>query len=418
MKKIAFSVLATGSLALFLGVTDADASSYTIKPGDSLWKIASSNKVSVADLKKWNGLSSDAIYANQVLKLAPATTATVSKSPATAQKPQTASSSEYIVKSGDTLSRIATLHKTKVSDIQKLNGLTTHLIFPGQKLKVAGAAATSAKPAAPALAIAPAPVASSSTYKVVKGDTLSGIASRHKVSVAQLKSWNSLSSNTIRIGQVLKLQTAAAAVKPTPSAPAVSAPVAAPSASAGTYTVVKGDTLTGIAIRHGISVTQIMNWNSLTSSTIRVGQKLKVQNTVVATQPTPKPVSNPAPAPSGTAGNLISIATSQLGTPYVWGGAAVGGFDCSGYIYYVFNQAGIKIPRTNTTGYDARSYDVSNPQVGDLVFFANTYKPGISHMGIYLGNNNFIHAGGDRVQITSLSDSYWGKKFDGFKRFY
>ncbi|WP_416143878.1 LysM peptidoglycan-binding domain-containing protein [Planococcus koreensis] len=418
MKKIAFSVLATGSLALFLGVTDADASSYTIKPGDSLWKIASSNKVSVADLKKWNGLSSNAIYANQVLKLAPATTATVSKSPATAQKPQTASSSEYIVKSGDTLSRIATLHKTKVSDIQKLNGLTTHLIFPGQKLKVAGAAATSAKPAAPAPAIAPAPVASSSTYKVVKGDTLSGIASRHKVSVAQLKSWNSLSSNTIRIGQVLKLQTAAAAVKPAPSAPAVSAPAPAPVASAGTYTVVKGDTLTGIAIRHGISVTQIMNWNSLTSSTIRVGQKLKVQNTVVATQPTPKPVSNPAPAPSGTAGNLISIATSQLGTPYVWGGAAVGGFDCSGYIYYVFNQAGIKIPRTNTTGYDARSYDVSNPQVGDLVFFANTYKPGISHMGIYLGNNNFIHAGGDRVQITSLSDSYWGKKFDGFKRFY
>ena len=420
MKKIAFSVLATGSLALFLGVTDADASSYTIKPGDSLWKIASSNKVSVADLKKWNGLSSDAIYANQVLKLAPAATAALSNSPATAQKPQTASSSEYIVKSGDTLSRIATLHKMKVSDIQKLNGLTTHLIFPGQKLKVAGAAATSAKPAtpAPATAIAPAPAASSTSYKVVKGDTLSGIASRHKVSVSQLMSWNSLSSSTIRIGQVLKIQNAVAAVKPAPAAPAVPTPAPAPVASAGTYTVAKGDTLTGIAIRHGISVTQIMNWNSLTSSTIRVGQKLKVQNTVVATQPAPKPVSNPAPAPSGTAGNLISIATSQLGTPYVWGGASVGGFDCSGYIYYVFNQAGIKIPRTNTTGYDARSYDISNPQVGDLVFFANTYKPGISHMGIYIGNNNFIHAGGDRVQITSLSDSYWGKKFDSFKRFY
>lgn len=407
MKKIAFSVLATGSLALFLGVTDADASSYTIKPGDSLWKIASSNKVSVADLKKWNGLSSDAIYANQVLKLAPAASATASSSQTPTQKSQTASSSVYIVKSGDTLSRIATLHKTKVSDLQKLNGLTTHLIFPGQKLKVSGAAAASTAPAAPAPK--PAPVASSSTYKVVKGDTLSSIASRHKVSVAQLMSWNSLSSSTIRIGQVLKLQTAAASVKPAPSAPA---------APAGKYTVVTGDTLTGIAIRHGISVTQIMNWNGLTSSTIRVGQKLNVQNTVVATQPSTKPVSNPAPAPSGVTGNLISIAHAQLGTPYVWGGASVGGFDCSGYIYYVFNKAGIKIPRTNTTGYDARSYDISNPQVGDLVFFANTYKPGISHMGIYIGNNNFIHAGGDRVQITSLNDSYWGKKFDSFKRFY
>lgn len=413
MKKIAFSMLATGSLALFLGVSDADASSYTIKPGDSLWKIASSNKVSVADLKKWNALSSDAIYANQVLKLSPAAAATLSSSLTPAQKPQAAASSEYIVKSGDTLSRIATLHKTKVSDIQKLNGLTSHQIFPGQKLKVSGAAATSAKPATPAPAIAKALATSSASYKVVKGDTLSGIANRHKVSVAQLKSWNSLSSNTIRIGQVLKIQNAAAAVKPTP---AVQIP--APIASAGTYKVAKGDTLTGIAIRHGISVTQIMNWNRLTSSTIRIGQVLKVQNTVVATQPAPTAVSNPAPAPSGTTGKLISIATSQLGTPYVWGGAAVGGFDCSGYIYYVFNQAGIKIPRTNTNGYDARSYDVTNPQVGDLVFFANTYKPGISHMGIYLGNNNFIHAGGDRVQVTSLSDKYWGKHFDGFKRFY
>ncbi|HSP21065.1 MAG TPA: LysM peptidoglycan-binding domain-containing protein [Planococcus sp. (in: firmicutes)] len=419
MKKIAFSMLATGSLALFLGVSDADASSYTIKPGDSLWKIASSNKVSVADLKKWNALSSDAINANQVLKLSPAATITASSNSPSAQKSQTASSSEYIVKSGDTLSRIATLHKTKVSDIQKLNGLTSHQIFPGQKLKVSGATATSAKPATatPAPAIAQAPAASSASYKVVKGDTLSGIATRHKVSVAQLKSWNSLSLNTIRIGQVLKIHNATAAVKHAPAAPAIPAP--APSiASTGTYKVAKGDTLTGIAIRHGISATQIMNWNSLTSSTIRIGQVLKVQNTVVATQPAPTPVSNPAPAPSGTTGKLISIATSQLGTPYVWGGASVGAFDCSGYIYYVFNQAGIKIPRTNTTGYDARSYDVSNPQVGDLVFFANTYKPGISHMGIYLGNNNFIHAGGDRVQITSLSDKYWGKHFDGFKRFY
>jgi LysM repeat protein len=419
MKKIAFSVLATGSLALFLGVSGAEASSYTIKPGDSLWKIASANKVSVADLKKWNGLNSDSIYANQVLKLAPATAATAtSASQPPAQKAQTSTSSAYIVKSGDTLSRIATAHKTTVSNIQKLNGLTSHVIFAGQKLKVSGTPAAPAKTATPATAKTPTasvPAASSVSYKVVKGDTLSGIANRYKVSVAQIMSWNNLSSSTIRLGQVLKIQKAAAAVKPAPApaAPAVSAP--APVVSAGTYTVVKGDTLTGIAIRHGISVTQIMNWNSLTSSTIRLGQKLKVQNMVVATQPTPKPVSNTVPAPSGTAGNLISIATSQVGTPYVWGGAAVGGFDCSGYIYYVFNQAGIKIPRTDTTGFDARSYDISNPQIGDLVFFANTYKPGISHMGIYLGNNNFIHAGGDRVQITSLSDPYWRRRVGSVK---
>lgn len=425
MKKIAFSVLATGSLALLLGVSDAEASSYTIKPGDSLWKIASANKLSVEDLKKWNGLTTDAIYANQILNLAPAaSTIATSSSQAPAQKPQTAASSEYSVKAGDTLSRIASLHKTTVSDIQKLNNLTSYLIFPGQKLKVTSEVITPIKPITVATAPIPAPAitptTSSASYKVVKGDTLSGIAMRNKVSVTQLMNWNNLASSTIRIGQMLNIQNVTAAVQPV--APVAPVAPAAPVVSAGTYTIVKGDTLSGIAIRHGISVTQLMNWNNLTSSTIRIGQVLKVQNTVVAAQPdptpTPTPVANPAPALSGTVEQLISVATAQLGTPYVWGGSSVGGFDCSGYIYYVFNQAGIKMPRTNTNGYDARSYDISNPQVGDLVFFANTYKPGISHMGIYLGNNNFIHAGGDRVQITSLSDKYWGKKFDGFKRFY
>ena len=94
------------------------------------------------------------------------------------------------------------------------------------------------------------------------------------------------------------------------------------------------------------------------------------------------------------------------------------GFDCSGFIYYVYNQAGVSIPRTNAKGFDARSYEVSKPQVGDLVFFKNTYTAGISHVGIYIGNNQFLHAGGDRVQVTSLSDSYWSKHFDSFKRLY
>lgn len=340
MKKIAYSVLATGSLALFIGVSDAEASSYTIKSGDSLWKIASENNVSIADLKKWNNLSSNIIYPNQTLKVA----ASASSSSSSSSKPTT-SSSTYIVKSGDTLSRIALQHKTSVSAIQKLNNISGHLIYPGQKLQVNGTSS------------APAPSS--------------------------------------------------------PSAPA------AGSGTARTYKVVGGDTLSGIAYRNGISVTQLMNWNGLTSSLIRIGQTLKIENSTASAQPETKPVSKPsAPAASGTVGKILSAAKAVLGTPYVWGGSTASGFDCSGYIYYVYNQAGINIPRTNTTGYDARSYDVSSPQVGDLVFFKGTYRAGISHMGIYIGNNQFIHAGGDRVQITSLSNSYWSKHFDSYKRLY
>ncbi|PSL40334.1 peptidoglycan endopeptidase LytE [Planomicrobium soli] len=422
MKKFAFSVLATSSLALFFGVSDTEASSYTIKSGDSLWKVATENKVSVSDLKQWNNLKSDSIYPNQVLTLSAPKAATVSTatSQISVSKSSTASSSLYIVKSGDTLSKIASLHKTSVSTLQQLNGLSGSLIYVGQKLKVNGTAAAPASPTVTKPATTASPSATS-TYKVVSGDTLAGIAKKKNVSVTQLMNWNNLSSSLIRVGQVLKIENSASSSSPSPAATTPAPSVPAPTASAtGTYKVVSGDTLSGIAHRHGVSVTQIMNWNNLTSSLIRVGQTLKVNNSLVATQPSTTPVSAPVTAPtnSSTVNAIISTATSLQGIPYVWGGSTTKGFDCSGYIYYVYNKAGVSVPRTNTSGLDARSYYVNTPQVGDLVFFKNTYRQGISHVGIYMGNNKFIHAGGDRVQITNLNDSYWGKHFDSFKRLY
>ncbi|MGM8213631.1 C40 family peptidase [Virgibacillus sp. W0430] len=116
---------------------------------------------------------------------------------------------------------------------------------------------------------------------------------------------------------------------------------------------------------------------------------------------------------------LVNIAKGVLGTPYVWGGQTKNGFDCSGFIHFAYNEAGLSMGRQSTDGYYNRSYYIDNPQVGDLVFFKNTYRNGISHMGIYLGNNQFIHAGTSTgVTISSLSNSYWKKHYDGFKRFY
>lgn len=82
-------------------------------------------------------------------------------------------------------------------------------------------------------------------------------------------------------------------------------------------------------------------------------------------------------------------------------------------------QAGKNIPRTSVAGYYDRAQTISNPQVGDLVFFSGTYKSGPSHMGIYVGNNQFLHAGSSTgVTITSLDNPYWSSHFDSFKRFY
>lgn len=115
---------------------------------------------------------------------------------------------------------------------------------------------------------------------------------------------------------------------------------------------------------------------------------------------------------------IISVAKGQLGVPYNFGGSTSSGFDCSGFLYYVFNKAGITIPRTAIAQYNmGETVKKSELQVGDLVFF-ETYKPGPSHSGIYVGNNNFIHASSSNgISISSVNDPYyWSSRYLGAKR--
>lgn len=131
-------------------------------------------------------------------------------------------------------------------------------------------------------------------------------------------------------------------------------------------------------------------------------------------------VSASAPAPGA---NVASIARRYVGSPYVFGAAGPNAFDCSGFTQFVFRQVGISIARTtetqyNTAGTRIRSY--SELQPGDLIFFANTYKPGISHVGIYAGNGEMIHAANARTGVTvaSIHSSYYSSRFAGAIRPY
>lgn len=112
----------------------------------------------------------------------------------------------------------------------------------------------------------------------------------------------------------------------------------------------------------------------------------------------------------------IANAKKYLGVPYVFGGSTARGFDCSGFIYRVLNDSGKKVSRTSALGYYNMSKKVTTPEVGDLVFFKNTYKKGISHIAIYMGNGKVIHAAGNKVKIDSITSGYWKSKFAGYGR--
>ncbi|HDR6309188.1 TPA: C40 family peptidase [Bacillus cereus] len=120
------------------------------------------------------------------------------------------------------------------------------------------------------------------------------------------------------------------------------------------------------------------------------------------------------PAPTPNAGGVIGKAQGYLGLPYVWGSASPsnGGFDCSGFISYIYG-----VGRQDVAGYWNSVSKVSSPQPGDLVFFQGTYKPGPSHIGIYVGNGQMIHAGDKGIAYSSLSSSYNQKHFLGYGRF-
>ena len=201
---------------------------YTVKSGDTLWNIARKNNISVNELKTTNNLTSNALSIGQVLYIPKEETEIIE-------------TEVYTVKSGDTLYGIARKFNLTVDELKKLNNLTSNTLSIGQKLIVSSPQ-----------------VDTDTTYVVVKGDTLYGIANKFGVSVTNLKTANNLTNNTLSIGQVLKI----------PST----------TASNVTYTVKKGDTLYGIANTYNTTINALKTLNNLTSNTLSIGQTLILPN--------------------------------------------------------------------------------------------------------------------------------------------
>lgn len=295
--------------------------------------------------------------------------------------------------------------------------------------------------------------ADAASYTVQKGDTLSKIAKAHNTTIQQIKQWNQLTSDRIFVEQLLvvakgssKPTTSKNEKNPVANENQVSQEMNQEEVNAPTYKVQKGDTLTKIAKKLNVTVAQLKEWNKLKTDAIYMGQSLVIQQGVVyndqnvttevevpfteqeilsadeqiTNQLAKEQVITEDPSENGQAQyeQVLALSHELVGTPYVYGGHTVDGFDCSGFVKYVYENANMPITRKSSLQYFLQDTTVvQHPLPGDVIFFKNTYISSVSHMGIYIGDNEFIHAGSTGVEVSKLTSPYWQERFVAFKRF-
>ncbi|MEW6696692.1 MAG: C40 family peptidase [Bacillota bacterium] len=188
-------------------------------------------------------------------------------------------------------------------------------------------------------------------------------------------------------------------------------------AEAAQVTVGQGDNLWAIANRNGTTVETIKKLNNLTGDNLQIGQVLTVPDPA---NQTARPLTSSQNVSRGIVDRSMTVldyAKQYIGVRYRSGGESPKGFDCSGYVRYVYKNFGIDLVHTAAGQYRAgTAIKREELRPGDLVFF-NTGGRGINHSGIYIGNNQFIHASSSRgIRIDSLYDSYWKPRYRGANR--
>jgi cell wall-associated NlpC family hydrolase len=384
----------------------------------------------------------------------------------------------YTLKQGESIKKVAERYSIDPGEIVRANvlGPDPDMVQPGTKIVVPGATpiprrVTSATLAAQAsggsddqtaAAVGGSvslplddysdAVPSTRTYEVQAGDTLAGIANTFGLDVDTILSTNGIDDpDTIHPGSDLRIL-----------------PV-----KGIEYQVQPDETLADVAYKYQVDLGLLLDYNDLNDpDLINVGAKLVVPGGKLRPEPIPAPapvvqtapaprtqsastgsaiVQAPAPAPKpaaqapasrpaapaaapkpaapapaapvlssgGGGGGIVANAMKFVGSRYVFGGTSPAGFDCSGFVYYIHNRSGAPIGRGMWQQYNGGAHvSMNSLQPGDTVFFANTYMPGLSHDGIYIGGGQFIHASDERtgVTVSSLYTGYWQAHYVGATR--
>jgi len=333
----------------------------------------------------------------------------------------------YKVKRGDSFYSVAKKYHVSLNDLMNANPSSAKGMKPGDKIIVpTQKKETHKKPKSvdspkdtisQENGIADKAIESSNTsprdiyHLVKKGDNLSSIAHKYSITAIELRELNGLNKSAkLKTGQRLLVK----------------------SSGPNIYTVKKGDTIWKIAKKYNIDAEELMEINEMDSPSLKTGQKLyleedqsviaELQNNEILTKNLEEELKNIPKSDEFTKKSLQEkltlFAKKLLNIPYKFGGNSILGIDCSAYVKKVYGLLGLNLPRTAREQFnEGETIDKEELSMGDLVFF-RTYASFPSHVGIYLGNNLFIHASskGKRVKVDNLDAPYFVKRFIGAKR--
>ncbi len=338
----------------------------------------------------------------------------------------------YFVKKGDTLFSIAKKHGITVDELKAMNNLKTYALKPGQKLLISKNISkmdyrenkeekeiASLKKLDPHLT--DYEEEKFTYYTVKKGDTLFSIAKRYGITVEELKNINQLDHNFLKVGQLLKIPAFQEITQHNDFI---------------LHYVQEGETLYRISLKYGIPIEEIKKFNNLQENVIVVGQILKVP--VLKSLDQPFILENPVAYYQEEEESLsqkfkkmkeerekiylkekfLKIAEEYQNVRYKLGGNGNGYLDCSMFVKLVYEEFGIKLPRSSVEQFKiGRNVEKHELLPGDLVFF-KTRGNTISHVGIYLGDNKFIHVSSRKkgLAIDSLEEEYYRVRYAGAKR--
>ncbi|HAK87713.1 MAG TPA: hypothetical protein DHV16_08900 [Nitrospiraceae bacterium] len=278
----------------------------------------------------------------------------------------------YTVKNGDSLYKISKKFDISESELKRINGLKTNKLKIGQKIRIKNADRKVARKNS--AKGKPHSKGTENTYTVKKGDTIYRIAKRFDLSIEELKELNALKKNSLKIGQTL----------------IISEKMEEP--------VEPEDIIKSIQVQYDRKANPVV-----TSARLEEVKELSSSNDL---------------SKMSVKERLMLFAKKMLHLPYKFGGNGAIGVDCSAYVQKVYGITGITIPRSAREQFRVgEPVDKEDLSIGDLVFF-RTYASFPSHVGIYLGNNLFIHASSrsKKITIDSLESPYYFKRFIGAKR--